>query len=106
MMTRHAASNLVIAAFGQGAQALLRSAFCLARCPECDATISDLYGWYPLVRLCVIAEESYIVLKEQCFGCGYHKAMWLGLDLSADDREGLAAYMIAIAPVLEGRVVL
>ena len=48
----------------------------LRKCPECSVGHDPLYGWDPLVRWHYVEWNiaPLAIVKEQCFGCGYHKA--------------------------------
>ncbi len=52
---------------------------CYTRCPECDCCTDSLYGWDPDLRTAAFEAglTDMVVLKEQCWNCGYHRAAYV-----------------------------
>ena len=74
--------------FGVGALRLIDTRLFASACPECAAAPDAWYGWNPLCRVVWdLPPEPRFLLKEQCFGCGYHHAMWMGNAWTVQERR-------------------
>lgn len=52
-----------------------------AQCPQCDTGPDPLYGWDPLLRWALfdLGVAPVVIVKEQCWQCGHHRAYQQGL---------------------------
>ena len=83
--------------FGEGAAKLLGTRLFASACPECAAVPDPLYGWQPLCRpVWDLPSDPRFVLKEQCFSCGYHKAVWIGNEWTEEERQEAFDFIVFI----------